>query len=744
MTAARPVARGLAAATLAASLVLGCRGGDRTPPAADGALSAAGQAAFAVDDSLVLAGNTAAALELMRAQAERAEREDASIAEQAESFMRLGSHEMDLGDLDGARPHLNRAVELATRAGATHRLLEAEARNTWGTWAKNQGLYVDAQHSHEAAAAIARSLGDSGRVELAAAHAGVGAIMRISPARRDSTALLQGEAIALLREVKGDSSLQVARMRVGYAMVLAQLDRIPEAREALALGRPVLASHLGPDHPQRALAASISGWVGLRTGDLVSARRDLEQSLETYARLRLGAKAGRDRLRYRPKGADVLAAVHLAAGRPEEAWNVLDAAQSLLFNEAMNDGGTTRDTPRSITVPPHSRQAIQATLDPETAIMGWLDVSQVDEAPLESWVYVLRDRGPVKWIRLDSIPPRDPGEFGRLRAKFTAAVEWPARLAPSPALDASAQLAWRQRFAAAERELAGVRNLVLVLSPGFGLLPVDALIDANGMPLVSRYAVSYIHSPSTRVDLARRAAAAPRAATPHAVFIDGDLLTRDDEDGRIGQLAKFASTTHLRPGRAAEGAVREAWAKEERQAPPQLVQFDGHALNDALLPGRAALVLDGAGSGVRALEAASKSDSAFIDRPDDGLLSVSEIEQLRIPADLVVLAACQSAGGYTYGGFVGIGDAFLHAGANSVLTSLWPVDERATVEVLRRFCAHAYGPGGAPRLPLPEALRRAREEVRTFVAADGTRPYAHPAYWSPFVLVGVGDTSAQR
>ncbi len=744
MTRARSTPRRAAWVVLAAALVLGCRTTDRTSTPDGDTISDAGRIAFATTDSLGRLGNSAGALTVLREQAARAESEKCSAAEQAESFLRLGRVEMDLGDLDGAMPHLARAIELAAQAGPAHRLLEAEARNSWGTGAKNQGRYVEAQHSHEAAAEVARTVGPEGRSEVAAALAGIGAVMRINPARRDSTALYQAQAIAITREVEGDSSLQLARMRVGYALVLAQLDRIAEARSELDAARPVLTANLGPDHPAVALAASITGWVGFRTGDLENARRSLEQSLDTYARLRLGAKAGSDRLRYRPKGADVLAAVHLAAGRPDEAWNVLDAAQSLLFNEALAGAAGASDGPRSITVPPHSRATVQRTLNPQTAIVGWLDVSVVEETPIESWIYVLRDRGPVRWIRLEPLQKNDPGDFLRFRTRLATAVAWPARIAPTPELEVAAQAAWRERFARAEPELAGVRHLVVLLSPGIAGVPIDALVDEGGTPIVARYAVSYVHSPSTRVDLARRAAAAPRSPTPSALFIDGDLFARgDDANGRIGVLADFASMTHLEPGPGAESSLRATWAPGKtpgkRQAPPQLVQFDGHALMDPRLPGRSALVLDGKGTGMRALDAASGKPSEFVDAPDDGLLSVAEIEALRLSADLVVLAACQSAGGYTYGGFVGIGDAFLHAGASCVLTSLWAVDERATVTLLRGFCAHAYGEDGSARMPLPEALRLAREDVRAFTATDGSHPFAHPAYWAPFVLVGDAD-----
>jgi hypothetical protein len=270
-------------------------------------------------------------------------------------------------------------------------------------------------------------------------------------------------------------------------------------------------------------------------------------------------------------------------------------------------------------------------------------------------------------------------------------------------------------------------------------VPVDALVDAGGRPLVERFALSYVHSPSTFVAMEQRSRASRVAGPARAWFVDGDLLGGDDGEGgegRIGAQARFAAHTHVRPGLGTEQAIRKAWRRGSGRVPPGLFQFDGHALVDLRLPGGSALVLEGKGDGMRALAAPAAATVDYVDDPDDGLLTVSEIEQLHLPADLVVLAACQSAGRYDYGAFHGVGDAFLRAGADCVLTSLWPVDQRATVELVRRFYAHAYAPGGTMRMPLAEALRRARQELREFQEPGGARPFAHPAYWAPFVLVG--------
>ena len=45
------------------------------------------------------------------------------------------------------------------------------------------------------------------------------------------------------------------------------------------------------------------------------------------------------------------------------------------------------------------------------------------------------------------------------------------------------------------------------------------------------------------------------------------------------------------------------------------------------------------------------------------------------------------------------------------------------------------GPGGGP-MGKAEALREAKEWLRTYSEEDGYRPYEHPYYWSAFVVIG--------
>ncbi len=123
---------------------------------------------------------------------------------------------------------------------------------------------------------------------------------------------------------------------------------------------------------------------------------------------------------------------------------------------------------------------------------------------------------------------------------------------------------------------------------------------------------------------------------------------------------------------------------------------------------------------------------------DDGLLTASEIAQLKLDADWVILSACNTAAADGTPGAEGLSDlakAFFYAGSRALLVSHWPVASEAAVRITTRMLEEAAKPG----------VRRAEAHRRAMLALNDNkdRPdFTHPLYWAPFVDMGEGGRPA--
>jgi CHAT domain-containing protein len=117
---------------------------------------------------------------------------------------------------------------------------------------------------------------------------------------------------------------------------------------------------------------------------------------------------------------------------------------------------------------------------------------------------------------------------------------------------------------------------------------------------------------------------------------------------------------------------------------------------------------------------------------EDGLLDASEISQMKLNADLVVLSACNTAGGGDkFGGeaLTGLAEAFFFAGARNLLVTHWSVPSEATTNLMGRVFA-TLGPG------MTRSSARALQLAQ--IQMLGMPATAHPVFWGAFVLLGDG------
>lgn len=113
---------------------------------------------------------------------------------------------------------------------------------------------------------------------------------------------------------------------------------------------------------------------------------------------------------------------------------------------------------------------------------------------------------------------------------------------------------------------------------------------------------------------------------------------------------------------------------------------------------------------------------------EDGYLQASEIVQLKLDADLVVLSACDTDVGPIQGeeGIATVARSFLLAGARAVVSTLWSVDDTFSLFLMKQFYKHI-----------------ANHEAAPFALADAKRDVLHrfgvqavPYYWAAFTFEG--------
>ena len=118
---------------------------------------------------------------------------------------------------------------------------------------------------------------------------------------------------------------------------------------------------------------------------------------------------------------------------------------------------------------------------------------------------------------------------------------------------------------------------------------------------------------------------------------------------------------------------------------------------------------------------------------DDGILTAKEIANLNLSkVGLIVLSACQTGLGDVEAneGVYGLQRAFKLAGAETLIMSLWEVDDKATSLLMKTFYED-YLNGKAKDV----AFRNAINKVRSYKDDNGDTPFASPYYWAAFIMM---------
>ncbi len=374
---------------------------------------------------------------------------------------------------------------------------------------------------------------------------------------------------------------------------------------------------------------------------------------------------------------------------------------------------------------------VQRALPADAALILWVPPTMpVRTGDYPRSVCVLRREGPPRWSLIPAaVRPsgsRLSGLSLALRAVHAASA-WPMRVPYDVALQQHLHMAWQEQFAMLEPQLAGVRELIVVMPVITQSVPVEAFVDDHGRSLVDRFRVTYAPS-ALLYTLGRERAAKHVHPTHRPALLIGDAALSPADASRLGRLAhsgdevmKIAERlpgSTLLLGTQASASNLLAMGARGQLATFGTLHFSTHAEADQRHPLASALVL-----------------APDPGRPDrNSRLRASTIASTwHLDADLVSLASCRSSIGRVTmtDGAMGLSQVFLAAGAHAVLASLWPAEDSATNQLMQRFYTDL-----AKGIPRAEALREAKCWVRDWRAPDGSRPYAHPSYWAGFILLG--------
>jgi CHAT domain-containing protein/predicted nuclease with TOPRIM domain len=314
--------------------------------------------------------------------------------------------------------------------------------------------------------------------------------------------------------------------------------------------------------------------------------------------------------------------------------------------------------------------------------------------------------------------------------------------------------------------LLGEKRLLIVADGALQYIPFSALplpdYHKKFKPMVTRHEIISLPSAST-IGVLRRDIKGRKAAEKSLAVVADPVF--DKQDVRLAKTANpSADPGALRSATNAESRILER--VEEEDGPPETkllrrikrLPFTRQEANEIadLAPQKDALkLLDFEASREAALSPQmsqyryvhfashgyinteqpmlSAIVLSLVDKhgnvqPQGGFLRTIDIFNLNLPADLVVLSACETGLGKEIRGegLIGLTRGFMYAGAARVVVSLWSVSDRATAELMEKFYKRIF----KKELTPSAALRRA--QVRMWETNKWRAPY----YWAGFVMQG--------
>ncbi len=294
---------------------------------------------------------------------------------------------------------------------------------------------------------------------------------------------------------------------------------------------------------------------------------------------------------------------------------------------------------------------------------------------------------------------------------------------------------------------SNIKRVIVVADGALNYIPFQSLPAPSGEPLVANYEI--VNAPSASVLGQLREEKQQRLANTKVLAAFGDPVFRSN----YAQFNNSVSSTVLAAAAKERGVEVDADSVDPDKIQPLVYSKEElNYLNE--IAGQGALVARGFDASRALLERTDFSRYAILHfathglfdpknskklgfylsmvneagKDEDGFITMQDVYNLRVPVSLVVLSACRTGLGEDVRGegLIGLTRGFMHAGASSVVASLWKVDDEATAELMKYFYTNMLKKGMRPAAALREAQNTLRQSPQ----------WSSPHYWAGFTLQG--------
>lgn len=264
-------------------------------------------------------------------------------------------------------------------------------------------------------------------------------------------------------------------------------------------------------------------------------------------------------------------------------------------------------------------------------------------------------------------------------------------------------------------KLSTFKQLLIVPDGHLHQLPFIALLNPSSkVPLLNTHSVAYSLSLATDSWL-RQLSAVPNQGGAMLVVANSEKASADSSLPSVSkEVATIASLWNQQKERTVTSLLDNNATKkniaEVELSQYEIMHFASHAKVDWDYPELTAILL-----------APDQNDNS-------SQLTLNEITQWQLRAELVMLSACETAQGKLVGGegSMGLSRGFFEAGAKRVVASFWPVEDKSTAYFMEQFYHSLLTNNKGPLQALQEAQQAVSRVPR----------WSHPYYWASMAYFG--------